>query len=183
MVEYDKTNVYSMQLSGGEQYHQAPLLTQYVVGLVGRMSHVVRTAFPDSRLSPTLASNKLAVCTGDGSSYDKHYDNSGGDDLRKLTCLYYINPGWREELGGSFRVHTTLQDFEDVKPIGDRLLVFWSDRLVHSVRKSFAPEGNTDHRYALTVWLTTEDPGVIYDGEDVRQHFPDLHTVNSLNHY
>ena len=47
------------------------------------------------QLSETLHANKLAVCLGDGSRYDTHYDNMGGDDLRKVTALLYLQVGVR----------------------------------------------------------------------------------------
>jgi 2OG-Fe(II) oxygenase superfamily len=156
VVSYDKHNVFATQLNGGESYYDGPRLHEYVVSLVKTMVPIVSKRFPEACLHPTLASNKLAVCTGDGSYYDKHYDNSGGDDLRKLTVLYYLNPNWRKDMGGCFRIYgseessdhntevATLDDIAagsdittiDVDPIGDRLLVFWSDRLVHSVQPS-----------------------------------------------
>jgi 2OG-Fe(II) oxygenase superfamily len=161
VITYDKHNVYATQLNGGDSYYDGPRLHEYVVSLVKSLVPIISNKFPEACLSPTLASNKLAVCTGDGSSYDKHYDNSGGDDLRKLTVLYYLNPKWRKDLGGSFRIYESaprslatpsessasdlvesLSEMKrdivvtDIDPIGDRLLVFWSDRLVHSVQPS-----------------------------------------------
>ena len=103
VVTYDKHNVYATQLNGGDSYYDGPRLHEYVVSVVKSLVPIVSNIFPDACLNPVLASNKLAVCTGDGSHYDKHYDNSGGDDLRKLTVLYYLNPKWRTEMGGSFR--------------------------------------------------------------------------------
>ena len=49
-------------------------------------------------LSETLHANKLAVCLGDGSRYDTHYDNMGGDDLRKVTALLYLQVGVRAKV-------------------------------------------------------------------------------------
>ena len=148
IVSYDKHNVFATQLNGGESYYDGPRLHEYVVSLVKTIVPIISRRFPEACLHPTLASNKLAVCTGDGSYYDKHYDNSGGDDLRKLTVLYYLNPKWRKDMGGAFRIYgseessdsnaavAALDDTIDIDPIGDRLLVFWSDRLVHSVQPS-----------------------------------------------
>jgi SM-20-related protein len=164
VVTYDKRNVYATQLVGGEMYFKGPRLHEYVVSMVKTLVPMVSQAFPEACLSPTMASNKLAVCTGDGSYYDKHYDNSGADDLRKLTVLYYMNTDWRPELGGCFRIYkkaitnsdsvgeeeqwredgVTVERLAasdgdvtiDVEPRGDRLLAFWSDRLVHSVQPS-----------------------------------------------
>ena len=178
VVTYDKHNVYATQLNGGDSYYDGPRLHEYVVSLVKSLVPIISQKFPDACLNPQMASNKLAVCTGDGSYYDKHYDNSGGDDLRKLTVLYYLNSKWRNDMGGSFRIYesqkrirtdtTDLKLFDntasagsinmvdsaevdcsgdqdgsdietittDINPIGDRLLVFWSDRIVHSVQPS-----------------------------------------------
>ena len=53
------------------------------------------------QLSETLHANKLAVCLGDGSRYDTHYDN-----LRKLTALLYLQRSWTAAHGGCFRMFT-----------------------------------------------------------------------------
>lgn len=182
VITYDKYNVFATQLNGGDSYYDGPRLHEYVVSLVKSLVPIVSNKFPEACLSPTLASNKLAVCTGNGSSYDKHYDNSGGDDLRKLTVLYYLNPKWRKELGGSFRIYesathsvatpsessasdqvdafsesaavdSTIElkreiSVTDINPIGDRLLVFWSDRLVHSVQPS---QVSSSHPYRCLI--------------------------------
>lgn len=150
VVTYDKRNVFSAQMQGGDAYYESPRLHEYVLATVRAIHPWISEAFPEAHLSPQLASNKLAVCVGDGSSYDKHYDNSGESDLRKLTVLLYLNPDWRPELGGQFRIFSfdqaapgkdsaagdhTKPSHTDIDPIGDRLLVFWSDKCVHSVRK------------------------------------------------
>jgi len=197
VVTYDKHNVYATQLIGGEMYYNSPRLHEYVVALIKALVPAVSDAFPEASLSATMASNKLAVCTGKGSSYDKHYDNSGYDDLRKLTVLLYMNPAWQPDLGGCFRIYKREPKgggdvpppvvngvaggrvgddvCYDVEPRADRLLVFWSDRLVHSVQPSQAPKGDVDHRWALTVWITATHPGaILHDNAEVLQHFSDL---------
>ena len=198
VVTYDKHNVYATQLVGGDMYYASPRLHEYVVALIKNLVPTVAEAFPEAALSATMASNKLAVCTGDGSSYDKHFDNSGYDDLRKLTVLLYMNPSWRPELGGCFRIYKRdhlaagsdapppavngiagVQVGDDVcydvEPKADRLLVFWSDRLVHSVEPSQAPGGDKDHRWALTVWITaTHADAINHNDAEVLQHFSEL---------
>lgn len=194
-VTYDKHNVYSMQLDGGAQYFAAPHLHEYLVSVTKTLQPIIAEKFPAATLSDSLVSNKLAVCTGDGSSYDKHYDNSGLDDTRKVTVLYYMN-NWRPEMGGCFRIHNSVPDVKinselgidltsantndisdvvDIEPHGDRLLVFWSDRLVHSVLSSAAPNGKEDHRYALTLWFTSETPdAIVRNDAEIAQHFGNL---------
>jgi len=171
-VFYDKNNVFAMQLMGGDAYFDSPRLTEYVVSLIKTVVPILSAAFPEAQLSSTMASNKLAVCVGDGSAYDKHYDNAGLEDTRKVTILYYMNPSWREENGGVFRIYKRDGGVADVAPLGDRVLAFWSDRLVHSVEPSFAQRGAEDHRYALTVWLTaTTTAAIDRDDEMVKRHF------------
>ena len=154
VISYDKHNVYSMQLDGGELYYKGPRLHEYVVSMVKHITPILNENFKSLSLSSSSAANKLAVCTGDGSYYDKHFDNMGNNDLRKITCIYYMNTYYRKELGGSFRIYSIENDVEqsqDVEPLGDRLLLFEADKLVHSVLPSFANDHN-EYRYALTIW-------------------------------
>mmetsp|Transcript_28994 Transcript_28994/g.64850 ORF Transcript_28994/g.64850 Transcript_28994/m.64850 type:complete len:337 (+) Transcript_28994:78-1088(+) len=169
LVSYDKHNVLSTQLVGGEaQYPVAPRLVEWTVTLTQTLAPAVGHAFPATApLSSARQTNKLAVCLGGGSRYDAHVDNQGAGDPRKLTALYYLNPGeWGAAKGGEFRAFLGDRGdkdspFEDFAPLGDRLLGFWSDQLVHSVLPSWAPRGSEDHRYALTVWLCVDDPKFI----------------------
>lgn len=153
-IAYDKHNVFSTQLQGGEQYYIAPRLHEYMVGMTKTIEPILSQYFPEAQLSNTLMSNKLAVCTGNGSAYDKHYDNSGMEDTRKVTILYYMNNQWRSECGGCFRIYKSSspsstinsnsstsnsgsnsnnndgeekqEDINiDIEPLANRLLMFW----------------------------------------------------------
>ena len=171
LVTYDKHNVYAMQLNGGEDYYKGPRLHEYVVSTVKSLVPILRESFPAAMLDSSLVSNKLAVCTGEGSAYDKHYDNAGYQDTRKVTVLLYFNK-WRPELGGQFRIFKEDGTTTDVEPLGGRMLAFWSDVCVHSVLASQAPNGPDDHRYALTLWLTTESPEyIVRDNDTIKKHF------------
>lgn len=201
---YDKHNVLSTNLAGGAAYHLSPRLVEYCVSLVSSLPPLVNQRFPDVKLSEKLHTNKLAVCLGDGSKYDKHYDNEGGDDLRKLTCLVYLQETWEPSFGGCFRMFADVVEGHDaghgfavgraehigdelqpltgeasasgfstvdIAPLGGRLLCFWSDKMVHGVLPSFAVS-EAAHRWALTVWLQTDDPDAIqFDPEAEGKHF------------
>ena len=175
-----------------------PRLTAYTLALARALGAAVNARAPAARLRADGAhTNKLAVCELDGAAYAKHVDNNdhGGalrGDARKLTALYYCNPDWCPEYGGEFRAFdagaagvvwlgtsaggtasppasgdggaTTT-----IAPVGDRLVVFWSDELVHDVlpaRVSATARGGGSvaaaeqrrHRWALTVWFVTTDP-------------------------
>jgi hypothetical protein len=177
---YDKHNVFSTSLQGKPDYKHAPRLNDYIVGMWDHFVPYLQTNFPEAQLSTSaFMNNKLAVCTGDGSAYDKHIDNTGLDgDLRKATVIYYMND-WREELGGELRIHNAgvvdtkgKPRSEFVQPQKDRLVVFWSDRIVHSVMPSQAFNGAADYRYALTLWLKCTSPSAIgTDEATIKQHF------------
>lgn len=182
VISYDKKNVYSCQLMGSEMYFHAPRLHEYIYSLSKTIIPLINDNFKFASLSNTMSSTKLAVCTGDGSRYDKHYDNTGSDS-RKLTILYYLNPKWHTELHGEFRIYQTKSDMKtidthDIEPIGDRLLCFWADELVHSVQESFCFNTN-DHRYALTLWLfSTSNENIVVNQDEVKLHFPELNVTN-----
>eukprot|EP00801_Mesodinium_rubrum_P001527 Mrub_01527.p1 GENE.Mrub_01527~~Mrub_01527.p1 ORF type:complete len:688 (-),score=65.14 Mrub_01527:57-1862(-) len=168
-ISYEKSNVFATQLEGGDDYFESPRLHEYVYATAKSLTPLFNNAFK-FRLDGRLAANKLAVCTGNGSHYDKHYDNAGSGDLRKLTCILWLNAHWREELGGEFRAYAGGR-VVDIPPRGGRLLLFEADRLIHSVQPSTAYT-DADHRYALTVWLPTLDPDLIkYDEEQDKIHF------------
>ena len=223
---YQKSNVLSTNVAGGEAYHLSPRLVEYCVSLVSALPPLVNARFASTQLSSQIHTNKLAVCLGDGSQYAKHYDNSGGGDMRKLTVLIYLNDAWREENGGCFRMFTdgdadhsadkvatagasthglragTACDLEplridgidagdagdvdagdagqgphecvDIAPLGGRLLAFWSDTMVHGVLPSQAA-CEAEYRWALTIWLHTDDPQAIaFDEAMEARHFAGL---------
>ena len=63
--------------------------------------------WPALRMSASQYGTKLAVATaGCGSKYPKHVDNSGLPDQRKLTIIYYLNPGYQPAHGGALRARS-----------------------------------------------------------------------------
>ena len=191
VITYDKEGVLSTQIEGGtESYNATPRLVEYVVTLTHKLAEKINAIVPpEYQLSGTQQTNKLAVCIGNGSKYDKHIDNLGGGDemgdQRKMTALLYLQPSGSHEFsadntevdprGGYFRAYDVPED-GNVKvfaPRGDRLLLFWSDSLVHDVSPSFAPNAEIDWRWALTIWFVVKLGGNIRvtGGEVVRRHF------------
>jgi SM-20-related protein len=95
-------------------------------------------------------------------------DAKSEEGQRRLTLLYYINPGWTAADGGCLRLYPHTDDaprndrddsllpddgnqreeaFVDVEPVGDRLLIFQSRTVEHEVLASHAM------RFSLTMWL------------------------------
>lgn len=90
----------------------------------------------------------------DGARYVRHSDVSPQTPDRRLTCIYYMNPGWKKEDGGELRLYLPAgrggaqghTDACDVAPLMDRLLLFRSE-IEHEVLSSHAP------RQALSGWI------------------------------
>lgn len=76
----------------------------------------------------------LAIYPGNGARYMRHIDNPDGNG-RILTCLYYLNVGWRAGDGGELRVYRPSAEgggevAATIPPLLDRVVVFWSDERV-----------------------------------------------------
>jgi Rps23 Pro-64 3,4-dihydroxylase Tpa1-like proline 4-hydroxylase len=82
-----------------------------------------------------------------GASYARHFDTPAATlgPRRRLTCVYYLNQDWHSDDGGALRLWPS-DTAVDVAPVGDRLVVFFSERLAHEVLPSRRP------RTALTAW-------------------------------
>ena len=167
-IAYDKEGVRSTQILGGNDYDKAPRLTEYVVSLTAALSSVAGQVRP---LSPSRQTNKLAVCDAIGASYPKHIDNGGGDDPRLLTAILYLSG---DVDGGRFRSYEATEDVvtAEVEPSPGTFVCFWSDRLVHDVS---AVTRLDEARWALTVWLCTDDDVVEATSDEVlAAHWPHL---------
>lgn len=68
-----------------------------------------------------------------GAAYARHSDRLAGTDIRAISVALYLNQSWTAEHGGELRIHTGGAAFEDVLPVGGRLVAFQSDRFEHEV--------------------------------------------------
>ena len=184
-----RPNVHMKELDG-QSWRGAPTLVVLLSELMHALPAVVNGGFaPGSPLvpstehqppllSPDVVGHKLAVSVAAEAFYPKHLDNvTGGADKRKLTAVYYPNPGWDSEAqGGCIRLYDALEPphFTDIAPGGsggtDRLLLFWSDLVVHEVLPMRVPpdlwegeDGAAHHRHTFTLWLTTENDASLLD--------------------
>ena len=167
-IAYDKEGVRSTQILGGDAYDEAPRLTEYVVSLTAALSSVAGEVRP---LSPQRQTNKLAVCDAVGASYPKHIDNGGSGDPRLLTAILYLSG---DVDGGRFRAFAATEDVveAEVAPAPGTFVCFWSDRLVHDVSEVTRLD---EARWALTVWLCTDDDVVEATPDEVLEaHWPHL---------
>ena len=187
----------SMMELNGESWQVAPNVVLLVHELMGALPAVVNAGFGSElelqghappRISSRIFGHKLALSTESGARYPKHLDNvAGGEDKRKLTAVYYPNAGWDvARQGGAIRLYDSLEEptHVDVAPVGrdgvsDRLLLFWSDLLVHEVLPmSLVDDELEQHRHTVTVWLTTENDACLCDARSPLwplrvAHYPD----------
>jgi len=121
--------------------------------LINTIDQIRHQLNEDINLDSQKIQMHLTCYPGKGARYMRHLDAYVGASARKITCLYYINPNWKEEDGGQLRIFDPKQEaqsdekFMDIAPLGDRLLIFQSRVLEHEVLPVHA------HRFALTVWF------------------------------
>lgn len=100
----------------------------------------------------------VACYPGGGARYVRHCDNSCDSghgercNGRRLTAVFYLNEGWAPLQGGELRLYAPyapkgVAPLCDVPPVGDRLVLFFSDyRVPHEVLAAHA------ERFAVTTW-------------------------------
>ena len=69
--------------------------------------------------------------------------------------------------GGEIRLYDSLLEphYCDIAPVGNRLVLFWSDLIVHEVLPSWSQDQHA-HRYTFTMWLSAENFKTIADATD-----------------
>ena len=106
----------------------------------------------------TGSSDGMIACfPGNGAEYGPHLDSNlhrghnSGLDPRKLTCICYLNAGWREADGGALCIHDPEGScWHTVLPSADTLVLFRSDLVLHRVAAAHK------WRHALTVFFQGE---------------------------
>lgn len=83
-----------------------------------------------------------------GTFYARHLDRFRDQGSRVVSCVLYLNPGWKAEDGGELRLHLP-EGPRDVRPEGGTLACFLSGDTVHEVLPA------RRHRASLTAWFRT----------------------------
>jgi len=82
-----------------------------------------------------------------GADYARHRDRFRDDDARVVSCVLYLNDGWRVADGGALRLHLDRGVYRDVLPVGGTLACFLAERFEHEVLPA------TRERLALSGWF------------------------------
>ncbi|MFO7826213.1 MAG: 2OG-Fe(II) oxygenase [Cyclobacterium sp.] len=89
-----------------------------------------------------------------GSFYLRHLDRFQSVSYRIVSVILYLNDSWDESKGGALRLYFTgqngLEQYQDIFPIGGRLVVFLSGEMLHEV----LPTKST--RISITGWFKDE---------------------------
>lgn len=118
-------------------------------------AHVLAKKFNELDPSLCLSENpgahtiKVQRNEGNGGCFPWHYDNPG-TDKRRLSCLLYLNPEWDSQCGGEIQLASFLQEPKSISPIMDRLVIFYSENVLHRVLPAHG------ERFCLTIWLDAD---------------------------
>jgi SM-20-related protein len=84
-----------------------------------------------------------------GSFYKKHIDQFSTNKTRKISCVYYLNKGWRNEFGGELKLYNNDEQLiQSILPLGNRFICFNSE-LPHEVCLTHQP------RLSIAGWMKT----------------------------
>ena len=89
----------------------------------------------------------------EGTFYKRHLDQFQERNNRLISCVFYLNPEWKEGDGGELKLFLEGKE-EIVHPVGGRMIIFKSDVLPHEVLMTNKP------RYSLTGWFLKQPPGL-----------------------
>ena len=82
-----------------------------------------------------------------GTFYRRHRDRLAGDARRVVSCVLYLNQGWRDHDGGELRLYLPAGTPLDIRPEGGTLVAFLSERFEHEVLSA------QRERLSLTGWF------------------------------
>lgn len=85
-----------------------------------------------------------------GAYYSKHLDRHAHTQARLVSCILYLNQGWRSKDGGELRIYTAADDhasYADITPHGGTLVTFLSGDFYHEVLPARRP------RLSIAGWM------------------------------
>ena len=147
---YSKPNIYEAEVLPPLLSHPTlplPLLSAFTSDLIPHLDALLSSLFPSLLLYSGHSSLKLQLNSG-GGCFPFHLDSPGDTkDTRRLTLLLYLNPTYTPADGGALLLQPFLARPVAVQPLFNRMVVFYSHRLLHRVLPA------TRRRCCLTVWL------------------------------
>ena len=150
-VRLRKPGVYEIDMHDGAARANGTLAPFKSLHESGALLHAFAEHMPELNLSSSAVDGsilKVQFNDGRGGCFPLHYDNPGPPSMRKLTCLCYMNPEWESGHGGELELLPFLAPAPiKVEPTMGRVVVFFSDRILHRVLPARQP------RLCFTIWL------------------------------
>lgn len=149
---FTKPNIFELDLHHAAARRLVPAFSDLFSRFQAPHADLVRALHahaPSLQLLEGAASTtiKLQYNQGSGGCFPLHYDNPGRPNKRKITCLVYLNPAWKEGDGGELELVPFCGRKVVVPPLHDRVVLFHSDRVLHRVLPARVP------RCCFTIWL------------------------------
>ena len=133
---------------------------------------------PFLKLDGSVPATKMQFNAGHGGSFPLHYDNSGSPNRRSLTCVFYLNPDWKEGDGGEMVLHPFGEKEKIiVAPRMRRTVVFRSDLIVHRVLPSNA------ERHCFSIWFDGTDTNTKDKQQLTREHLQFSSWENAISFF
>lgn len=85
-----------------------------------------------------------------GDFYQTHSDNPSGNNYRAISSVFYLNREWYEDWGGALSLQDSEEQWQQIFPLPNRLVLFQSD-LLHEVRPA------TMTRRSIAGWLRRDE--------------------------
>ncbi|KAL4428382.1 hypothetical protein ABPG75_002471 [Micractinium tetrahymenae] len=140
----EKEHVFEAELIQQQTQALAPLAAQLQHDSTLRV--MLSVLMPELRLHSQAI--KLQYNAGRGGCFPMHFDTDASLDTRKVTTIWYLNPGWKPGDGGELRLYPFPEAPVDIEPVNDRMVLFSSQHMLHRVLPSAA------ERYCFTIWLS-----------------------------
>ena len=143
------------------QIMRTKFLSELIASMKGPQQAGVQLIHPRNFMGMTMLSIYSASSVGFATHTDRNETAVDGD-LRKISAVYYLNPGWRPEDGGELLIRPGTSNEVIVQPELDRLVLFWSDSVEHKVG---ATASSAPPRLALSFWFHEDKQGIAGRGE------------------
>ncbi|KAI3428529.1 hypothetical protein D9Q98_007352 [Chlorella vulgaris] len=140
----EKASIWEAELMQQATQDLAPLCAQLQNDATLRV--MLNLLMPE--LSLQSQAIKLQYNAGGGGCFPMHFDTDAAVDTRRVTAIWYLNPGWQPGHGGELRLYPFPQPAVDIAPLNDRLVLFSSTDMLHRVLPS------SRERCCFTIWLS-----------------------------
>jgi len=151
---------------GAESYPMLCALDALMVGIGGALAPAIAADASCGGVELIGGSHaQVAIFPGNGAEYGAHFD---GDGLTtRMTMIVYTSAGWTPADGGELCVYDERANcWHELPPHEDTILFFRSEKVLHKVRPSHAPQ-----RLALTAFFTAARTAeLLKDARDPGRH-------------